>query len=105
MPTITETHPLSITIIQHGFAHLVDGSLVFPSEVEANTPFDISYSVENTGPIDDELMGRLLDSPEGTVIPGSNWSETVASGATVDKTFTHPGLSAPATLVLEIGHE
>lgn len=100
MATVTDSYTLNITVIQHGNAKIVPDP-VFPSEVEANTPFDISYDVRNDG-ADDTLNGHIL---EGAIeIPGSSWEELFTADEVKTKTFTHPGISADTSFTIEVGH-
>ena len=91
---------MEISTIPHGIA-TIQLPVTYPTSVEANTPFDITYTVKNTGNTTDILYGRLLVA--GTELPGSNWSESVAVDATVTKTFTHPGITESTTITLEVG--
>ena len=100
MAKITDSYTLQITIIQHGNAQIVTDSVVFPSEVEANTPFDISYDVRNDG-AEDTLMGHIL--ADGIQI-GIDWEETFTEGEIKTRTFTHPGISADTGFTIEVGH-
>ena len=101
MAKITDSYTLQITVIQHGNAQIVTDSVVFPQEVEANTPFDISYDVRNDG-ADDTLMGHIL---EGLLqVPDSNWEETFDAAEVKTKTFTHPGISGDTGFTVEVGH-
>ena len=98
---VTDSHVMTITVIQHGFAQIVL-PVDFPTSVEADTPFDITYTVKNNGNVSDTLYGRLL--VEGVELTGSYWSEIVDSEATVTKTFTHPGITDDTEITLEVGH-
>jgi len=101
MAKITDSYTLQITVIQHGNAQIVIDSVVFPSEVEANTPFDISYDVRNDG-AEDTLMGHIL---EGVLqVPGSAWEEAFTEGEIKTKSFVHSGISADASFTIEVGH-
>jgi len=101
MAKITDSYTLQITVIQHGNAQIVTDSVVFPSEVEANEPFDISYDVRNDGAAD-TLMGHIL---EGMIqVPDSNWEELFTEDEIKTKTITHPGISGDTSFTIEVGH-
>ena len=101
MAKITDSYTLQITVIQHGNAQVVTDSVVCPNEVEADTPFDISYDVRNDGE-DDTLNGKIS---EGLVlVPGSDWEDAFAADEIKTKTFTHPGISVATGLIIEVGH-
>lgn len=91
---------MSITIIQHGNATIVL-PVTHPTSVEANTPFSIVYTIQNTGTVTDMLYAELKVG--GDVISGSHWEQSMAANATVTKTFTHPGINTATTFVLETG--
>jgi hypothetical protein len=97
---ITDTFTMSITIIQHGNAHIVL-PVTYPTSVEANTAFNITYTIQNNGTISDLLYAELKVG--GSVVPGSHWEQTIAANGTVTKTFAHPGISVATTFVLEAG--
>ena len=100
--TITDQHEFSISIIQHGNADIVN--FVAPSEVEAGVEFVIEYDVTNTGGVEDALYGEIKLADE-TILPGSEWEEAVAAGATVHKTVTIPGITEPMMgNILYVGH-
>jgi len=100
---VTDTYALTIDIIAHGFADIVDGSVVFPAAVEANTPFDILYDVKNTGTVQDMLYGHLLDADDNEIV-GSDWTLVVDPDDTITRSFTHPGISGSTTFKIEVGH-
>lgn len=100
MATITDSYTMNITIIQHGFGTIVL-PVTYPTNVEANTPFDITYTVKNTGTISDTIFGHLKVA--GVEVTGSYWTQVIAANGTVTKTFTHPGINAATTFVLEVG--
>lgn len=100
MPTITDAFSMPITITQHGLAEIVAGSVVYPASVEPSTPFTISYQVKNSG-VTDTLWGHLIVGT--TEISGSAWSQSVAANTIITKTFTHPGITAATTIILQVG--
>lgn len=102
MSVITDSFSMSITVIQHGIARIVL-PVIFPATVEKDTPFVISYTIKNDGPVTDTLYGHLLVGINE--IPGSAWTEpNVIPDATFTKTFNHPGIATNTTIILECGH-
>lgn len=97
---ITDSYTMNIEVIQHGFATIIL-PVTFPESVEMDTPFNITYTVKNTGAANDTLFGHLKVGND--VVPDSYWSENVAPDGTVTKTFTHPGINISTTFVLEVG--
>lgn len=97
---ITDTYSMSITIIQHGHATIVL-PVVYPTSVEPNTGFSITYTIKNTGTVSDTLYGVLKVG--GTEVAGSAWTQVLAPNATVTKTFAHQGINVATTFVLETG--
>ena len=94
---------MNITIIQHGIAAIVQ-PVLYPASVEANTQFDITYTVINAGAATDMLNGHLLVG--GAELPGSAWTQdNVPVNGTVTKTFNHPGITVATAIVIEVGHE
>ena len=73
----------------------------YPPLVIPTVPFDITYTVKNTGNTNDVLYGHLMVA--GQELAGSYWSENVAVDGTVTKTYTHPGITAATTIILEVG--
>jgi hypothetical protein len=102
MPTVTDSYTMQIQIISHGIAS-IQLPVIYPLSVEANTTFNITYTVKNTGTVSDTLYGHLIVG--GSELTGSNWSSVVTSNATITKTFTHPGINASVTILLEVGHQ
>lgn len=100
MPPITDTFTMSITINQYPNAFIVL-PVTYPTSVDANTAFNITYTVKNTGTVAGNLYGVLKVG--GTPVAGSSWTESVAPNATVTKTFVHPGINVATTFVLEVG--
>ena len=101
MSTITDSYQFTVPVTQHGIA-TIQQPVVYPSTVEKNTPFDISYTIKNTGAVSDNLYGHLLVS--GLEVTGSYWTQNVAVNATVTKTYTCSGIAANTTFILECGH-
>lgn len=102
MSIMTDSYTMNIQIIQHGLAKIVTGSVIFPASVEANTPFVISYQVRNDGALDN-IYGKLRVGT--TEIAGSAWAQdNVPEGTVISKSFDHPGISVPTSLIIEVGH-
>lgn len=102
MSTVTDSYTMNIQIITHGIAHIVQ-PVAYPETVEADTPFDITYTTKNDGTVQDTLFGRMLVG--GAEIPNSAWTEVVDVNGTVVKTYHHPGISEETTITIEVGHE
>jgi hypothetical protein len=104
MKIVTESEQLSVSIIQHGNADIL--SVQAPSDVEANTPFDITYNVKNIGTVDDMIFGRVKDTVTGDIITGTEWSEVINAMSAVSKTATIPGYTPPGPiqLTIEVGY-
>jgi len=84
-----------------GLADITDTN--YPSSVQRNTSFDMIYTVTNTGDAD-TLYGGLYEN--GTLIEGSEWSETFTAGQIKAKTISFPnGISAPLNAIIQVGHE
>jgi hypothetical protein len=75
--------------------------VLFPAAVEQNTPFDIQYTVKNTGGSDD-LYGFLTS--KGKELTGSRWRKRIGMNRTITKSYRHPGLSETATITLWVGY-
>lgn len=99
--TVTDTHALTIAIILHGNAKVLN--VVAPSEVESGEPFNISYDCKNDSSNNDTLWGHLKEA--GTVIDGTYWEELIAGGSTkTGITYSHPGITEPTAFTIEVGH-
>ena len=101
MSTITDSFVMQIQIIQHGIC-TIQLPVIHPDAVEINTPFQIQYTVKNTGPVSDTLWGHLTVG--GNQLAGSYWSEVIPVNGTATKTYDHPGISEAVTITLEVGH-
>lgn len=91
---------MPINVTPHGIA-TIQQPVIYPTSVEANTPFEIQYTIHNSGNVTDLLYGHLLVS--GVELTGSHWEQSVAVNGAVTKTFTHPGINTATTFLLETG--
>jgi len=77
--------------------------LDYPSQVEPNTPFDISYGAKNISTSSYNFFGYLED--EIDIIPGTEWQMEIDPNDTYYPfPFTHQGITEPTTLTLTLGH-
>lgn len=83
-----------------GYADIT--SATYPSQIEINKPFTISYVVKNTGNTD-VLYGYL--TVDGITLLGSSWKQTVNKGAIVTKVFNHFGIDSSKNIIIEVGYE
>lgn len=97
---ITDTYTMTIAINQYAIAQIVL-PVTYPASVDENTPFDITYTIKNIGTITGDIYAVL--KVDGTQVPGSYWTQSVAPNGTVTKTFTHPGIAVATTFMLEAG--
>lgn len=75
--------------------------VLYPMTVDPGAPFDIQYSIRNTGGTDD-LYGFL--TCKGVELEGSRWFKKVGTNKTITKSYRHPGLSEAATITLSVGY-
>lgn len=101
MGIITDSYTMNIQIIQHGLAKIVL-PVTYPTSVEMNTPFDITYTTRNDG-VEDTLYGHLIVGT--TELSGSAWTQSIVANGTVTKKYTHPGINAATTIKIEVGHQ
>jgi len=97
MVEILDTKTFSITVIQHGAAI---ENLVYPTQVEAGTAFDVTYECMNTGNISEEFYGSLTGN--GEIVSGSEWQEPIDAGDIVSKTVNLT-IDEDTDFVLEVG--
>jgi hypothetical protein len=98
---ITDQFDLTVGVIQHAAGQILNVS--FPSQVEANTPFSISYDCKNNGATDN-MFGQILDIDTSTVIPGSRWDQSVAGGASIDIASPVSGITVPLHAKIQVGY-
>jgi len=98
----TDTFEFTITVIQH--ANLQITNPVYPTAVESGEDFDISYQITNTG-AEDTCYGEIMNIGLGSVMPGSDWEETIAAGATETKIYTvSGGITENLNAIIEVGY-
>lgn len=102
MSVITDSYTMNIQIIQHGIAHIVL-PVTYPTVVESNTPFDITYTTKNDGAVSDTLFGHLVSG--GSELENSAWTQVVAAAGVVVKTYHHPGITVETSITIEVGHQ
>lgn len=84
-----------------GIADIIDTN--YPPSIQANVPFDITYTVTNTGAID-TLYGGLYEND--ILIYGTDWREAFNAGEIKTKTISFPsGISTPLNAIIQVGHE
>lgn len=78
--------------------------LEYPSQVEPNTPFDISYGVKNISTSSYTFFGYLED--EVGIISGTEWQMDIGPNDTYyPPVLVHPGIDRSITLTLTLGHK
>ena len=97
MVEVLDTKTFSITVITHGAAI---ENLIYPTQVEAGIAFDITYDCRNTGNTSEEFYGKLTG--DETVIPDSEWQETIDAGDFVSKAVNLT-IDEDTDFVLEVG--
>jgi len=77
--------------------------LDYPSQVDPNTPFSISYGAKNISTRYYTFYGYLEDAVG--IIPGTEWEMQINPNDTYyPAVFNHPGITEPITLILTLGH-
>lgn len=80
-------------------------NLVYPTSVEPNTPFNISYGATNTTGVSQNGFGYIFDFGTQQQVPGSYWSVVVPAGETHPVTVSFPnGISSTFSGEVRIGH-
>lgn len=98
---ITDTHELTITIIQH--ADITITNVIAPSSVEIGEDFDIEYDANNNGATD-TCWGHIMKA--GTELPGSRWEDTVDANDTKHVVYTvSGGISEDSIFTIEVGYK
>ena len=78
-------------------------NLTYPSQVESNTPFEVSYDCFNDGETDD-MWGHLMDTDAVTEIDGTHWNENIPGGSPKHVVHTFEGITTDLHVRVEAGH-
>ena len=99
----TDTYQLTINIKDHGNAQIQN--VVAPTEIYADTSYQIEYDVINNGGTD-IMYGQITDddSDPTEIISGTEWGEEIVSGQTNHYVAEMPGLTAPLNATIEVGY-
>lgn len=100
---VTDTHQLTIAIIEHGFAKILNVDA--PTAVEKNTPFDIDYDLKNESTVDDMLWTHIKNTDTGEILPDSYWEGAMAANFVTAVHFPHPGIDTSVNLTIEAGYK
>jgi len=85
---MTDSHQFTVTVIQHANLEITNTNI--PTNVESGTPFNIEYEVTNNGATDN-CYGHIFNATTETIVPGSEWTESIDAGAVVQKSFEISG--------------
>lgn len=96
---ITDTQTFTISVILHGSCSIMN--IVKPTQVEANTPFVITYDCKNLGATD-TCYGKVII--DGAVVPGTRWDASITASATRNCTANIPGIAATKSISIEVGY-
>lgn len=84
-----------------GLADIADTN--YPSPVQSGVPFDMTYTVINTGAAD-TLFGGLYEN--GAPMEGTFWRESFDAGQIKVKSIFFPnGITVPLDANIRVGHE
>jgi len=101
MEQITSTYPITIQILQHGDAQILN--VVYPAGVYSGESFIIEYDCINNGG-EDLVFGRIKNDTSGEVIEGTAWEQSIPSGETIHHVDELPGITEPLTATIEVGY-
>lgn len=89
------------------FGIMTINSLVFPTSVEPNTPFNITYIATNTSPSAQMAFGYIFDFGSQGQVSGSYWEASIPASpsGTHQVTVTFPsGISTTFSGEVRVGH-
>jgi len=75
-----------------------------PSQVSPSTPFNISYSAYNKSSQVQTLWGKIIDTGNNSIMPGSNWEQSVQPGYSYASNVSIPGITSNLNGIVQIGH-
>jgi len=78
--------------------------LAFPSTIDPNTPFEVSYNAINLRDISQRLWGNIIDADSGRIVPGSNWETDVPAGGVYFSVASFTGITNTFNGAAVIGH-
>jgi hypothetical protein len=79
-------------------------NLVFPTSVEPNTPFTISFDAQNGGVNALNAFGYIFDFGTQNQVPGSYWEAAVAAGGTHPVSLNFAGITSTFSGEVRVGH-
>lgn len=86
----------------NGISEITD--LIYPTIVDPNTPFDISYNAVNLSSEEQNLLGYMTDMDTNETIEGSQWEAIVQSGAVYFSTVHFDGIIKNLNGSVILGH-
>jgi len=86
------------------FGAMTIADLVYPTSVEPNSPFDISYDATNTSGTTQNAFGYIFDFTTQQPLPGSLWQHSIAAGGTYPLTIQISGITSTFSGEVRVGH-
>jgi hypothetical protein len=93
---------IDILLKRNGNATILQ-SVTYPDVIDDYTPFDITYTVKNTGDAFDKIWGCLIS--DDLEVADSRWAKYLSPNKTITKTYSHPGLSKSTVIKIEVGYD